>query len=376
MTAGGGRPGEPGRPPRRFRLKRSVDLMTSVDGSVYLLHDSLESQYVIDKPAPCDLLVLKLLRSDFIAEEEIHARLREAGHRSEAVGTSLRELEAIGVLESDLGRSLLSAEDLERFDRQLIYLSDIAHDGESGWLLQQKLRSSRVVVLGCGGLGSWAATGLTLGGVGHLTLIDDDTVELSNLNRQLLFRTADIGRSKVEAAAESLTNLDPALEVHAIKQRLESPGEIQAAALGSDFLVMTADQPAYQLPRNVNEACLRTGTPWISAGQIPPLIRIGPTVLPGLTPCHECQESRFHRDFPQYDALATHRSRSMVDAATLGAASGTIGSLIAMEVTHHLTGVVPPASLGQAMIMDLQTMTVESHLVEADPTCKCRRIAE
>jgi len=135
--------------------------------------------------------------------------------------------------------------------------------------------------------------------------------------------------------------------------------------------VMTADEPPYELARRVNQACLETGTPWISAGQIPPLVRIGPTLIPGETPCHDCQEARFRREYPGYEALARHRSRNPTDAATLGAASGTIGSLIAMEAIHYLTGAVKPATTGKAMIMDLRTLAVKFEAVGRDPECDC-----
>jgi bacteriocin biosynthesis cyclodehydratase domain-containing protein len=214
---------------------------------------------------------------------------------------------------------------------------------------------------------------LALAGVGRLTLVDDDTVELSNLNRQLLFSTADLGRPKVDSAAAALAAVDPDLNVITLRERLDTITSLTEVTADADFLVMTADEPTYELARRVNQACLATATPWISAGQIPPLIRIGPTVIPGQTPCHDCQEAGFRRDHPQYESLARHRSRDSADAATLGAASGTIGSLIAMEVIHHLTGAVKPATLGRALIMDLRTLTVRFEAVERNPECDCRQ---
>jgi len=369
---GGDRPGNPGRSLDRFRLKRSVDCLVADDGSVHLLHDGLEQQYEIDRPETRDLLVLELLRSGFVSEGEICDRLRREGLGTETVARSLAGLEQIGVLERDRGRELLSEDEAERFDRQLIYLADICPEGQSAWQLQRRLRRSRVVVLGCGGLGSWTATGLALAGVGHLTLVDDDTVELSNLNRQLLFRASDVGRRKTDAAKESLTAINPDLQVAIVEKRVETATEIAALAAEADFLVMTADHPPYELARIVNRACISTGTPWISAGQIPPLIRIGPLIIPGQTPCHECQERSFRQEYPQYEALISHRTENPTDASTLGPASGAIGSLIAMEAIHHLTGTVDPATLGQAMLMDLRTFQVEFEPVEPDPGCYCR----
>lgn len=372
LVNGGDRPGFPGRSLDRFRLKRSVDCLPTADGSLHLLHEGLEMQYEIDQPKDQDLLVLELLRSGFITVEEICERLNREGYSSETVAASVHDLNQIGVLESDFGRGLLSDEEAERFDRQLIYLADISPEGQSAWQLQKSLRDSHVVVLGCGGLGSWAATGLALSGVGRLTLIDDDTVELSNLNRQLLFQHRDVGRQKTVVAKESLKAINPELRVTTIEGRLKTSTEIAALTSDSDFLVMTADDPPYELSRVVNEACLNTCTPWISAGQIPPLIRVGPVVIPGQTPCLECQERAFSRDFPRYEELIAHRSNRPGSASTLGPASGIVGSLIAMEAVHLLTGSLNPATVGQAMVMDLRTLAVEFESVEPDSECYCR----
>ncbi len=368
---GSDRPGFPGRSLDRLRLKRSVDCLPIGD-NVQLLHDGLEEQYEIERPDAQDLLLLDLLRLGFVSEQEIADRLRREGLPTDGVAQSLIDLEQLGVLERDQGKELLTDEEAERFDRQLIYLADISPLGQSAWQLQHRLRRSHVVVLGCGGLGCWAATGLVLAGVGKLTLVDDDTVELSNLNRQLLFRTADLGRRKIAAAKDSLTALNPHVEVVTVDKRVQSTTEVMDLTGEADFLVMTADHPPYEGLITVNRACLATGTPWISAGQIPPTIRIGPLLIPGETPCHECQEHAFRRDYPHYEDLIRHRAESPADAATLGPASGTIGSLIAMEAIHHLTDAMEPATLGQAMLMDLRTLQVEFEPVRPDPECGCR----
>ena len=107
---------------------------------------------------------------------------------------------------------------LERFDRQLPYL---AEEGDAG-ALQADLRHATVVVLGCGGLGTWALGGLASAGVGRFVLIDDDVVELSNLNRQVLYGVADLGTAKVERAAAWLARFDPDIRVASHRVRIES----------------------------------------------------------------------------------------------------------------------------------------------------------
>ena len=91
-----------------------------------------------------------------------------------------------------------------RFDRQLRYFSDLADGGQGASRAHERLRASRVCLLGVGGLGSWAAYALVCCGVGELVLVDGDVVEPSNFNRQILYRESDIGRPKADAAAEAL----------------------------------------------------------------------------------------------------------------------------------------------------------------------------
>lgn len=361
----GGRP-DAGRPPVLHRLKRSVDCFTASDGTVYLLHDGLGLRFEVPDPTPSDHVVLEMLGSGFVSETEIRERLNSRGLEDASVATSLIELDAIGVTEKRDGPSRLSPQQAERYDRQLIYFADVCGPDDDADDLQARLSDAHVVILGCGGLGSWAACGLACAGIGKLTLIDDDSVETSNLNRQLLFRESDLGRPKVDAARDSLAAYNSEIELVTFRERVEGPERIAELIADSDLLVGTADWPPYELPRWINTASLDTGVPYLTAGQFPPLIRVGPTVIPGRTSCLECQEREARRDFPLYDELADFRSKQTATASTLGAASGMIGSMIAMEVIHLLTGASPPATLDATVLFDLRTMEATKEVVNRE----------
>jgi len=372
LNGGGGRSYE--RPPRHYRLKRSIEIYPAPDHSIHLINDGIGSYFLIPEPTESDRLVLDLLRSGFLTRDQIADELMKRGLETGTLDTSLTELTKSGHLETRTGDAGLDVRAAERFDRQLIYFSDICPTGEGGELLQMKLREAKVVILGCGGLGSWAACGLVCAGIGDVTLIDDDTVELSNLNRQLLFKESDIGTPKVEAAALALSRYDSTLRVTPVRRRVESAEDVAELIDGADLLVATADWPPYELPRWINQASLETGVPYLTAGQFPPLIRIGPMVIPGRTSCLECQERAVSRDYPMYDELADFRSGNPTTASTLGAASGMIGSIIAMEAIHLLTGAVDPATLNRVLLMDLRTMESEYEAVTPEPDCVCSRI--
>jgi bacteriocin biosynthesis cyclodehydratase domain-containing protein len=238
--------------------------------------------------------------------------------------------------------------------------------------MQLALRDATVVVLGAGGLGSWTMSGLACAGVGTIVAVDDDTVELGNLNRQILYRTADLGRHKVELAGEALRALNPEIEFVGVPRRVRSAGDVRSVAAGADFVVCTADWPAHEIGRWVNEACLELALPHISAGQFPPRVRVGPTFVPGRTACLACQEGAIRREFPLYDELVRHRQRAAPVAATLGAPSGLIGSLLSMEVIHWITGISEPATLGRGLVFDLRDFSSHWEPVEPDPQCELR----
>ena len=236
--------------------------------------------------------------------------------------------------------------------------------------MQLALRDATVLVLGAGGLGSWTMAGLACAGVGRIVAVDDDTIELSNLNRQVLYRMCDIGRRKVDVAAETLRALNPEIDFVPLARRVGSVEDVRSVAAGTDFVVCTADSPVHEIGRWVNRACLELGLPHTSAGQFPPRIRVGPTFVPGRTACLECQEGAVRRGFPLYDELVEHRKRHAPVAATLGAPSGLIGSLLAMEVIHWITGISEPATLGRGLVFDLRDFSSHWEAVDPDPNCE------
>jgi bacteriocin biosynthesis cyclodehydratase domain-containing protein len=226
-------------------------------------------------------------------------------------------------------------------------------------------------VIGCGGLGCWALAGLACAGIGTLVLVDDDVVALDNLNRQILYRAADVGRPKVQAARDALAAFDPELGVITHERRVASERDVAEVIAGADVVVELADWPPHRLARWVDGACRKLGIAHIAAGQDPPSLRVGPFFLPDRPGCLRCAESAARRAFPLYDELADARADRPPTAATLGAASGVVGSLIAMEVVHHLTGTATPATANRAVLVDLLTLETTSEPVLPDPDCPC-----
>jgi bacteriocin biosynthesis cyclodehydratase domain-containing protein len=346
----------------RLRLRPSVETVRAPNGDLLIVRGGTRATEAIPDPRPEDIALIDALAGGWRTVAELEARFGD-------VREALAALDGNRMLERRAapGESPLAVDRLERFDRQLPYFMDVLPD-RSPEEVQYSLAARHVAVLGCGGLGSWTVQALALSGIGRLTLIDPDTVELSNLNRQALYGAADVGRRKVVAARQSVARLDAEIEVHVVERAVASTEDAVSALRGADVVIQTADSPPYELERWVNRACVQLGAPHISAAQQPPLLRIGPFVIPGRTACYACQEEAARREYPLYDALVAERRRRPSVAATLGVASGVIGTMLATEALHHLIGLTP-ATAGAALMLDLLTWAVEWERFERDPAC-------
>jgi bacteriocin biosynthesis cyclodehydratase domain-containing protein len=338
----------------RFRLRPSVELFFATSGDVYLLHPGGDREHVVRSPDDEDRALLERL-----------AREAVTAHPGSLEAQRLKPLIEVGVVIREGEAAPLEPRDAERFDRQLPYLAEFGDPRE----LQRRLRASRVLVLGCGGLGTWALGALASVGVGHVVLIDDDNIELSNLNRQILYRLEDLGRTKVEVAAEWVRSFDPTIEVVTFAHRIGRPSDLVPAVGRADAVLLLADWPPYELTRWVNAVCVAQRVPFLTAGQQPPLLKIGPTYMPGRGACFACHERRLRRDFPLYAELADQRQREPPAATTLGPASGIIGTLLALEVLHLLVRSEPPATFDRALLIDMATLETHWEAIEPDPDC-------
>jgi len=191
---------------------------------------------------------------------------------------------------------MLTEEDLVRYNRQIMY-KEFDKEG------QLKLKWSHVIVAGLGGLGCPASTYLACAGVGHITIIDSDNVELSNLNRQILHWDDNIGDRKVDSAVQKLTQLNPSIEVTPMYVRIT---ENNAADIikGADVVIDAMDNFATRFI--LNQACVAEKIPFIHGG-IWGLYGQVTTIIPGQTPCLNCvfpQKREEHKPFPVFGTTA------------------------------------------------------------------------
>jgi molybdopterin-synthase adenylyltransferase len=347
---------------QRPRIKRTTQQVEVPGGDIYLLRPSTGVELRISQPSDEERRLLGAIDGVHVLEE----LYEEFGHDS--VDDVVSQLRQLDVIEDAADEDRLAPGELERFDRQLRYFSDVG-----GRLTpadcQERLRDAKVAVLGVGGLGCWSALALACTGVGEMWLIDSDEVEISNLNRQILFTEAELGLPKAERAAQSLAAFNSTMRIVSEARRLESQADIAEFIDGSDVVIDAADWPAHDIERWCNAACFEAGIPYITMSHFPPIARVGPLYVPGKTGCYACQEAEYRRKYPLFDTMVEQQRAKPSPAATLGPVCGLIGGHVALEVLHLLTGLSEPSTQGVAHIYDLQTMEVKREAVTPDPDC-------
>lgn len=246
---------------------------------------------------------------------------------------------------------MLSDLQLERYARHIV-LREIGGAG------QQRLLAAHVAIVGAGGIGSPLIQALAAAGVGRLTVIDDDRVALSNLQRQYLFATADIGRAKVAAAADAVARLNPDVRFVPLERRLDAAG-FDAFAAGADVVVDGSDNFATRLM--VADAALARQLPLVSAavGQFEGQLAVYRGWEPD-RPCYRCLVG----DVPD------RGDASCADQGVLGALTGVLGSLAAIEAIRQI---VPfgEDSAGTLLLVDLLAFRFRTIAVARDPGCRC-----
>jgi molybdopterin-synthase adenylyltransferase len=348
---------------RRPRIKRTTEPIRDPAGDIYLLRPSAGLDVRIENPDEKERRLLAALDGEHTLEQ-LNDEFGE-----EAVGDAISQMQELDVMEDAADDDLIDPAELARFDRQLRYFSDIGRGELAPSECQRRLREAKVAILGVGGLGGWAAWALATCGIGEMWMIDGDRVEISNLNRQILYTEADLGLLKVEVAAARLRAFNPAARITATARRLGSEVEIADFIAGADIVIDAADWPAHDIERWCNRACFEAGIPYITMSHFPPVARVGPLYVPGVTGCFSCQEIAYRRDYPLFDVIIEQRRAQPSPSANVGPACGLIGGQIGMEVMHLLTGLSTPSTLGVGHIYDLRTMEVEREAVVPEPDC-------
>ncbi|MDD6480769.1 MAG: thiazole biosynthesis adenylyltransferase ThiF [Lachnospiraceae bacterium] len=239
-------------------------------------------------------------------------------------------------------------EQLERYSRHII-LQEVGVKG------QKKLLNAKVLIIGAGGLGAPAALYLAAAGVGTIGIVDADEVDLSNLQRQVIHTTNDLGKAKVKSAAETMQAINPDITVNTYRTFVDS-SNIMELIQDYDFIIDGTDNfPAKFL---INDACVMAEKPFSHAG----IIRFKGqlmTYVPGEGPCYRC----VFKNPPPKDAVPTCKQ-----AGVIGAMGGVIGSLQAMEAVKYIIG---KGELLTGKLLTYDALKMEFHTIKLPTDKNC-----
>jgi molybdopterin/thiamine biosynthesis adenylyltransferase len=249
---------------------------------------------------------------------------------------------------------MLSADELERYARHIV-LREVGGPGQAA------LKESSVLVIGAGGLGAPALMYLAAAGVGTLAVVDDDIVSLSNLQRQIIHATPDVGRRKVDSAAERIHALNPHVDFAAHNTRLNADN---AMALIRAYDLVLDGSDNFETRYLVSDACFLTGRPLITAalgmfdGSLTTIRAHEKNAQGQFNPTYRCL-------FPKPPPAGT--VPACAEAGVMGALAGILGSMMALEAIREIVG-FGEGLVGRLLMVDARAMRFETLRYERDPS--------
>jgi molybdopterin/thiamine biosynthesis adenylyltransferase len=243
---------------------------------------------------------------------------------------------------------LMNDNQLLRYSRQIM-LPQIDIEG------QQKLLEARILIIGAGGLGSPASIYLAAAGVGSITIYDDDEVDLSNLQRQIAHHTSDIGTDKVISTQRTLKNLNPEVNVQALKERLAGE-QLETAVASADVVLDCSDN--FSTRFDINSACVKHRTPLVSGAAIRFEGQVA-VFTPGKndSPCYNCL---YCNDGEEQQTCATN--------GVIAPITGIIGSIQALEAMKLIMNIGETLT-GRLLLVDGYTMEFNTMKLRKNPSC-------
>jgi adenylyltransferase/sulfurtransferase len=241
----------------------------------------------------------------------------------------------------------LSDEELDRYARQIVL-------PQVGGVGQKKLKAASIAVIGAGGIGSAVIPALAGAGIGRLTIIDSDVVEVANLHRQPLFSEADAGKPKAELAAQFVTRLNRFVKVSPKQERIGADNARQILG-GHDLVIDGSDNFATRLA--VSDACVALGIPLLSAAAVQFQGQVG---LFPVRPCYRCFVG---------DAFDTDDCDNCAELGVLGALTAAVGGFAALLAINTIVG-VDADQAGRLHLFDGEGLTWRAIRIPANPGCR------
>lgn len=363
-------------PPYRMPALKCTWIITSLPASSSVTFAPLIPglrTFALHNVSPPQFRLLELLKGEYRVED-IQQRLQAEFPRlsPEKVAAMLMQLDRAGLLEEADQHPPpdWTPEYIERYSRHLAVFSGYERPGLSRFDQQQRFHDAHVVLLGMGGIGSWVALLLTQLGIGHLTLVDDDPVNVSNLTRQALYTERDVGRNKALAAAEALHAINSETKLTPISRAIKSGEEMIPLCQGADLVVLTFGPFLLPEPTQLQRACLRQNVPCVALSGF----HLGPLVIPGKTACFDCVRTVFASQAPGLIPGAIHeggeavllaRRYHAIFAPLIASCTG----LGVTELTKFLAGFAPSALENGVLYFNPTEISITRLATPRDPAC-------
>lgn len=245
---------------------------------------------------------------------------------------------------------ILDDYEVNRWHRNINFFGAYSSLSQNKYELQGRLRDARVTLIGLGGLGCHLLLEMAAMGVGHVRAVEFDRVELSNLNRQILYRDREVGREKLDLAVSRVRDFNPRIDIEPVARRVSSVEDVREMADGADLLISAADRPKMEIMNWVNAGCVQARVPLVTGG-LDTQRAIYCTIIPGQTGCIECWRRQVEATDPASDRLLQQKRDRQItgDQAAFTPLVTMVTGFILGELTRLITGIAPAVAAGRLM---------------------------
>ncbi|WP_173306448.1 ThiF family adenylyltransferase [Streptococcus sp. k-628] len=293
------------------------------------------------------------------------------------VSEILSELENYPVVLEDFELTLnseLTPNQIERHSRTMNFLSNFDASGNHKIDYMKKIIDSNVLVIGLGGVGSSLVMNLSALGVGTIIGVDFDSVDLSNLNRQILYNESDIGKLKSECATNKISEFDSSIKFITYQLKVTSPADVEKLINDHeiDFVFCAADQPSIWIYKWINEACFKTGVAWLYGGNSEASSYFQ-TIIPEESSCFNCRElnlkMKSSEGFVKYNEVLKNGYATQNNC--LAATSSCITSFMIFDFIRFITDIEKPRVLNKILTIDYRDYDISYESIETNQDCFC-----
>ncbi|MBA2650299.1 MAG: ThiF family adenylyltransferase [Legionella sp.] len=347
---------------KQIKLNENLYLQAYEDGIIIHLPDD-ELLKIEEKTLLIDILY-EIKKSGSQGKEEIYNKISFSHDISESEFDDIFQIlieHNVIKFKTEFTHSL-SDKELMKFDRQIKSFATLkGNNVDDAIRFQEKIKNSNVGVLGVGGVGTYVAYGLTSMGIGKLTLIDHDHIELSNTSRQMLYNEEDIGKQKLDIARQKLKYVNPLTEIITVNKRIIHSNDLEPHLDQLDILILCADTPRGKIVYIVDEACQNKKCPFIFGLPSFNQITCGPLIIPNQTRSYK---NIFPLNSEIEDTNISDSEKEKTDLINSGLVATIIdpynaiaGKLVALETIKFLTGFLPCQLIDRVFNFDTNTLS-------------------